>query len=124
MTESPAIGVFWEAARGRLTSAQWEDLLGPRINSSLRPPSMQLADDPDEATRLAQEVETGQLDRLETPTADFMGELPREGDMMIVCDGDGLPRVLVATKEVFDEGDTTVELLVRLYPVPDKKTRI
>ena len=123
LPDDAAVNAFWSATRTELLSAQWEEFFGLRVRSSLRPPSVQLSEDAQEATKLAREVADDQLHRLVTPTADFEGEEPEVGDLMIVCDGQGEPVALVQTSAVGIEGDNTVETLECLFPVPEAKAR-
>ncbi len=113
--------IFWEASRQQLGSAHWEQLAGPRINSSLRPPAVQLAEDRQLATDMAISIREGSLRVLESPLQDFGDEeleIPSPGDLMIVCDGDGMPLALVSTRSAEVVNDMLVENLVTIYPVP------
>lgn len=116
------LGIFWEAARQKLASASWEDLFGPRLRSSLRPPAMQLADDAEEASDLARQIRDAGAMIVRSPAADFSEDspAPEAGDLTIICDGGGVPLVLVRTKQVDRVGDEIVEELVSLYPTSGK----
>ena len=119
--EEAVLNVFWEASRQQLGSARWENLAGPRVNSSLRPPAVQFDDDRKRATEMALAVKDGTLRTLETPLEEISeADFPKPGDLLIVCDGDGMPLVLANTAEVTVSGDKLVERLVCLFPVPPK----
>lgn len=122
--EEYVLNVFWDASRQQLGSARWENLAGPRVNSSLRPPAVQLDDDRQRATILATAVKNGELTRLGTPLAHIpAGDLPQPGDLLIVCDGDGMPLALVNTVSVEKDGDELVEQFVCLFP-PEEKSSV
>lgn len=119
------VQVFWEAARQKIGVASMEELFGPRIRTSIRPPAVQLSPSRAESDRQAELARSGELTSLTTPLADIGGEgdIPRVGDLLIVCDGAGLPRALLGTTNVTTTAEELVEEVTCLYPPLPKVAR-
>ncbi len=126
------VSAFWAFTRDHVGWATLEGIFGQQQASSVEPPWMHLGDTRDEADDLlAALVSKGTL-KLDTevPTdAFFDGDLPKRGDLAIVCDGRGRPTSLVATLNVTEskagespEGEPVrivTETLRCLYPKQD-----
>lgn len=101
-------------------------LFGQQAWDSLLPPAFQFSDNRQEATRVAQQVLTGEKTTFETPEADFVesgSALPAVGDMSIICDGNGNPVALVQDTSVekrpgADGKTLVVEHYDCIYPQP------
>lgn len=114
-----ALAAFWQIARESVGWTSLQPILGPNRSSSLFPPYVKLSEDAATATRIAEAFADGTQTQLRTPLADFEEAdlpLPAEGDLMIICDGNGIPRCLVFTRDVRVEGAEVVEDFASLYP--------
>lgn len=121
-----AVRVFWQVARERVGLASLEAIIGQRVDSSLRPPVVVLSDSKPVATRLAEKFRDGHETQFCTPTADYVElevERPQVGDLMIICNGEGIPLTLVRTTNVQEEPEgTLVETVTPVYPpLPKQK---
>ncbi|WP_341359774.1 ASCH domain-containing protein [Georgenia sp. M64] len=107
-----AIELFWAEARKVVGLTRLDVIVGTSDTASLTPPAWSFGETAEQADELVGLVLAG--DR--TATSSALGEweaededLPRPGDLAIVCDGAGLPRALVRTDVVtvvpFDEVD-------------------
>ncbi len=97
-----AVGVFWGEAFDLTNVHSDSALFGEQSESGLFPPPFQYSANRAEATRVAHEVLTGERTEFVTDRADF-GEgagLPADGDMSIICDGDGRPVALISDTNV------------------------
>lgn len=117
-----AIMAFWAISRESVGMTRIENLVGPQQRAALRPPAVHLSEDPAEATDLAVKIAEGELTELVSEEEHF-DELPRVGDLMIVCDGEGIPRSLVQTTEVSTHDKLVTERLVSLYPKQLRKKK-
>lgn len=86
-------------------------------HSTIQPPAFQYSKDAGEADAWVEQLKTVGKAVLVTPLNDFPDEdLPRRGDLAIVCDGRGAPAALALTVEVTREADTVREQLTLVYP--------
>lgn len=78
---------------------------------------------------MAKEVLEGKRTTFTTPLADFEGPgiaAPADGDMSIICDGEGLPVALITDTDVQiekDPKDPATKLVVETFEVLFKETR-
>ncbi|HEY0187247.1 MAG TPA: ASCH domain-containing protein [Cellulomonas sp.] len=101
---------FWEVARVRAGVVRTGVVTGPGVLGSLVPPTWTFGDGPELADALLDLVLDGVKTATSTALVEFeqSGEpLPRRGDLSIVLDSAGRPRVLLRTTAVatvpFDE---------------------
>lgn len=94
-----AVMNFWVEAN---QVVGWEGntsaLFGQQSYDDLLPPSVQLSGNRAAATSLAKQVLSGKVTTITTPKDQFTRAgvgIPVEGDMSIICDGDGNPVALV-----------------------------
>lgn len=122
-----AVKAFWGIASTMVDGKSLEAILGQRVDSSLRPPSVSLAETRQAATELAQAVRDGKQTEFRVPLKDYQQqriELPQAGDLLIVCDGNGIPLTLIRTTDVrVTEDGTVVEAFTTVYPPLSKKDR-
>ena len=112
-----AVVAFWDVARKNVSWARIEPFLGPPRLASIQPPAVQLADEAEQATRLAVQVANGELTELvEQMEIEDPAMLPAFGDLMIICDGDGYPRALAQTTKVQVDGSQVTETISSIYP--------
>ncbi|HEY0217863.1 MAG TPA: ASCH domain-containing protein, partial [Cellulomonas sp.] len=105
-----AILAFWEVARVRAGVVRTGVVTGPGVSGSMVPPTWSFGDDAALGDRLLGLVMDGAKTATSSAVAEYeqTGEpLPRTGDLSIVLDATGEPRVLIRTKAVatvpFDE---------------------
>lgn len=120
---------FWESARRHVGWTGIEMIVGQRVNTALLPPAVHLADLASEASDLAEQVRTGELTESLLPLAEYEAnsmDIPAAGDLLIVCDGQGVPVALVQTTEVKVQEDSRGKIVVEsfrcLYPRLKKGT--
>ena len=101
--EDEAIELFWAEARKVTGLTRLDVIVGTSDTASLTPPAWSFGDTAEMADELADLVLAGR----KTATASALWEweaededLPRPGDLAIVCDGAGRPRALVRTDDV------------------------
>ncbi len=118
-----SVSDFWELARNEVGWTRLEFLLGSQQESLVEPPWMHLSPYPDKATALVLELREEGKAQVVTPRDAYPEDdkdLPKVGDLTIVCTGDGLPAALVMTTEVSvldHDGDSIVEEKLRcLHP--------
>lgn len=115
--EPDALEEFWQVSRKHVGYAAFEALLGSVAHSTIQPPAFQYSKDAGEADAWVEQLKTVGKAVLVTPLNDFPDEdLPRRGDLAIVCDGRGAPAALALTVEVTREADTVREQLTLVYP--------
>lgn len=122
-----AVRIFWQVASSKVGWKSLEAILGQRVDSSIQPPSAALAETKRAATALAEGVRDGRENQSRLPLADYLEqdvELPQPGDLLIVCDGEGVPVALVRTTDVMlTEDGTVVEVFTTIYPPLKRKYR-
>ena len=97
-----AVSAFWGEAFDLVNWHSDSALFGEQSETGLFPPPFQYSDNRAEATQVAQEVLAGRRTQWMTPRQDF-GEgtgLPSDGDLSIICDGEGMPVALIADTSV------------------------
>ena len=97
------VSAFWAFTRDHVGWATLEGIFGQQQASSVEPPWMHLGDTRGEADGLlAALVREGTLKlATEVPVDAFAeGDLPKRGDLAVVCDGRGRHTSLVATLNV------------------------
>ncbi|MEL7974255.1 ASCH domain-containing protein [Isoptericola sp. F-RaC21] len=94
---------FWDVARPSAGRTSHGGAVGERSENVVPPPAWSFGDSPE----LADELLALVLDGVKTGTAAAVWEyeaadepLPRKGDLSIVLDGAGVPRVLIRTTQV------------------------
>lgn len=112
------VRVFWQIAREKVGWGSLEALLGQRDISSVPPPAAALAETADEATRVAQAIRDGEITELRVPADEYAdpSDYPKRGDLLIVCDGRGIPLALTWTSSVTEEDGFVVESFITQYP--------
>lgn len=113
------VGIFWQVARETVGWGSLEALLGQRDISSLRPPAVAYDDVAEEATAIAQAIRGGRKTQMTTPRGEYAADgsdLPHIGDLLIVCDGAGIPLALTRNVVVREEDDLVIEEFVTMYP--------
>ena len=119
-----AVDTFWAASRKFVGDTSIEAVVGPSVINSLLPPAVQLDDDRGRATHLAEQYLEEDRTEFRTPKLVIEEEdapLSAPGDLLIVCDGDGIPRVLVMTSAVEETATEVIETHYRVWPRPSKK---
>ena len=101
--DDEAIELFWAEARKVVGLTRLDVIVGTSDTASLTPPAWSYGETAEQADELVGLVLAG--DRTATSSALWEWEaededLPRPGDLAIVCDGAGLPRALVRTDAV------------------------
>ncbi|WP_448070507.1 ASCH domain-containing protein [Georgenia yuyongxinii] len=101
--EDEAVELFWAEARKVVGTTRLEGVVGQDPLAALTPPAWSFGKDAQEADELLALVVAG----VKTATASALWEweeedepLPQGGDLSIVCDGAGEPRLLVRTTSV------------------------
>jgi len=101
--QADSITRFWDVARPSAGRTSHGGAVGERSENVVPPPAWSFGDSPE----LADELLTLVLDGVKTGTAAAVWEyeaadepLPRKGDLSIVLDGAGEPRVLIRTTQV------------------------
>ena len=118
-----AVGEFWAQAADEIETHSDSALFGEQTEAGLMPPAFQFSDDREEATRMAREVLEGTRTKMSTPLKDFTDQglaLPADGDMAIVCDGEGMPVALISDTSVkteWPEGDPEAKEVVEKFMV-------
>lgn len=130
LSADPAvISAFWQRTRTKVGWAGLEFILGQQQEAVVEPPWMQLSQDREEATELARDLAARGKGSSRTPLSEYPGgvdDLPKVGELAIICDGDGNPVSLVMTVgvDVETSGVSIVEEKFRsLYPVQKRSTR-
>lgn len=96
-----AVELFWNVARNHLGHANLEFILGQDYGATEQPPWMQLAEDADQATQLANQLSSEKQITTKADASSYPeGEesLPLDGSLVIICDGTGKPVALARTK--------------------------
>lgn len=109
------VAVFWAVAREKVSWTSLENLVGQARLGNIQPPAVQLSAQSEEASRIAAEIAGGDTVELVDELVDGV-ELPQVGDLMVVCDGHGLPICLAQTTSVEQNGKLVTERVVSLYP--------
>lgn len=118
-----AVSQFWSQAAEEIDQHTGSALFGEQTEAGLFPPVFQYSDNRAEATRMAQEVLEGKRTTFTTPLADFEGPdiaPPADGDMSIICDGEGMPVALISDVDVQiekDPKDPATKLVVETFEV-------
>jgi uncharacterized protein YhfF len=101
--QADQIQEFWEMVRGRARIGRLDVVTGGSVSSTMPPPAWSFGDSP----RLADELLALVLDGTKRATASSLAELeaegeplPKKGDLSILLDGAGHPRVLIRTTRV------------------------
>lgn len=117
--DEEVVRVFWQVARETIGWGSLAALLGQRDVSAVPPPAAALSDTVEEATEIALAIRDGRQTELRLARSEYApdgSDLPQHGDLLIVCDGRGIPRALVWTSDVFEEDGIVVEKIVTQYP--------
>lgn len=124
-----AVNEFWAAAADEIETHSDSALFGEQTEAGLMPPAFQFSTNRAEADRMAAEVLEGKLTSVSTPLKDFSDQgvaIPADGDMAIVCNGEGMPVALIADTSVkteWPEGEPEKKVVVETFDVifvPDK----
>ncbi|CAL8980159.1 hypothetical protein CELL_03437 [Cellulomonas sp. T2.31MG-18] len=110
LEEEDALVAFWQAAQAHLGLGRMDVVMGPGDRDLVAPPVWSFGDSPQLADELLELVLAGR----KTATAGALGDyeaageaLPQVGDVSIVTDGSGAPRVVLRATQVdvvpFDE---------------------
>ena len=107
-----ALDAFWGRAQQHADLATISSYMGESVIASLRPPAWAFGATPEQADELIALVLDGTKTATSSALWDYEAEgeeLPTEGTLGIVVDGQGTPRALVVTTRVrtvpFDEVD-------------------
>lgn len=103
-----AVSQFWAEAAEQIEHDFGAGLFGEQSEVGLFPPVFQYSDNRAEATKMAQEVLKGTRTTFVSALADYDGPdiaRPADGDMSIVCDGEGMPVALISDTNVKIEPD-------------------
>lgn len=117
-----AVSVFWSEAFDLVNWHSDSALFGEQSETGLFPPPFQYSEDRAEATRVAAEVLHGRRTQWITPRQDF-GEgvgMPADGDLSIICDGEGMPVALITDTAVQtrpSKTDPSQEVVVETFEV-------
>lgn len=109
---------FWVHAINVAKLNPAEAVMGQNDFLSLRPAAFAFGATRAEADRECAQLLAGEKTTIVTPAADYEGEnsyLPQEGDLAIVCDGAGIPRALIVTKQVEVTPTAVTEHIAVLY---------
>lgn len=123
----PEVNEFWAEAVEQIEVHSDSALFGEQTETGLFPPTFQFSDNRQEATRVAHEVLTGKKTSFSTPLADFEDAgvaLPADGDMSIICDGDGHPVALISDTHVttqWIQGHAQRKVVVETFEVIFKR---
>lgn len=124
-----AVNEFWAGAADEIETHSDSALFGEQTEAGLMPPTFQFSSNRVEADRMAAEVLAGTRTTISTPLRDFTDQglaLPADGDMAIVCNGEGQPVALIADTKVvteWEEDDPKQKVVVETFDViftPDK----
>ena len=114
------LDAFWAEASTRARFSPIGMYGGQTVLGSLRPPAWSFGKTPEEADAfVADLLDDATTTTASTPLSEFDGEWsspPEAGAVAIVLDGQGRPRVLVATAQVDEDGSNYVEHFTVLYP--------
>lgn len=97
------VAEFWSFTREYVGWTSLEPILGQEQASLMEPPWMQLSPDAAEATAMAQQLIADGEAEVITDLGDYPADeddLPKQGDLAILCDGMGRPVALVSTLTV------------------------
>lgn len=97
-----AVSQFWSEAFDLVNWHSDSALFGEQSETGLFPPPFQYSENRAEATQIAQDVLHGKRTQWTTPRNDFghgVG-LPADGDLSIICDGEGMPVALISDTAV------------------------
>ena len=107
-----ALVAFWQAAQAHLGLGRMDVVMGPGNRDLVAPPVWSFGDSPELADELLELVLAGRKTATAGTVRDYesAGEaLPQVGDVSVVTDGAGAPRVVLRTTQVdvvpFDEVD-------------------
>ena len=110
--QDDALVAFWQAAQAHLGLGRMDVVMGPGGHELVAPPTWSFGDSPELADELLELVLTGRKTATAGTVRDYesAGEaLPQVGDVSVVTDGAGAPRVVLRTTQVdvvpFDEVD-------------------
>ena len=123
------ISAFWNRTRTKVGWAGLEIILGQQQEAVIEPPRMQLSQDRQEATELALALADEGRGSSTSPLSDYPGgvdDIPKAGELAIICDGEGIPVALVMTVGVdVRSGDVGIveEKFRSLYPKQKRSIR-
>lgn len=101
MSNDEWIEAFWQDARVHANLNRLRAYLGPNIAETVPPPAWSFGADAETADHLVDLVLAGTKTATASAHRDYVGEeLPRPGNLSIVTDGSGRPRVLIMTTSV------------------------
>lgn len=107
-----ALVAFWQAAQGHLGLGRMDVVMGPGGHELVPPPTWSFGDTPQLADELVDLVLAGRKTATAGAVRDYEDEgeaLPQVGDLAVVTDGSGTPRVVLRATQVdvvpFDEVD-------------------
>jgi uncharacterized protein YhfF len=109
--DHPEVRAFWEVARMHAKLNAAPSYFGPTPLESVPPPAWSYGETTAEADAFVADVLASEGGATTAPLADYDGELPQEGVLSILCDGEGRPRALVETTAVEVSGDEVREQL-------------
>ena len=122
-----AVAEFWAEAVSQMEHEVGAGLFGEQAEVGLFPPAFQYSDNRAEATQMAREVLDGERTTFVSALADYDGPdiaRPADGDMSIICNGDGMPVALISDTNVKIEADPkspgskfVVETFEVIFPV-------
>lgn len=118
-----AVNEFWAQAADQIEAHSDSALFGEQTEAGLMPPAFQFSDNFAEAQKMAQEVLAGTRTTFSTPLRDFTDQglaIPAEGDMSIVCDGNGMPVALISDTKVqteWPDADPSDKVVVETFEV-------
>lgn len=127
------VEAFWVHAINAARLNPAEAVMGQNDFLSLRPPFFAYGQTAEEADEFCAAVLDGSVRQIHTDMGDtdanenveadegvaqqLRAEQPRVGDLAIMCDGSGIPRVLIVTKRVeIVPGSGVTEYIDVLYP--------
>jgi uncharacterized protein YhfF len=92
---------FWQAAQAHLGLGRLGVVVGNTVTEVLPPVAWSFGDSPAEADREVEALLAGRKTATSAALSDYSeGDLPREGDVAIVLDGERRARALVRTSEI------------------------
>lgn len=123
--DHPELLTFWEATRSHAKLNGLTAYIGPSPLESIPPPAWSYGDNADEADAFVERIVAGESVAIATPVTAYTDageDLPSAGTLSILCDGAGMPRVLLVSAEVNlaeeDGVPSVVETLKSVY-VPE-----
>jgi uncharacterized protein YhfF len=98
--DHPEVRAFWDVARVHAKLNAAPSYFGPTALESVPPPAWSYGSTPTEAEQFVLAALGAEGGTTTAPLADYDGQLPEEGVLSILCDGEGRPRALIEVSAV------------------------